>query len=473
MSAKDDAFSKIKALLGPEGYKDKPEEMAPYLTSWRNGWVGSAPLIALPNSTAQVSEILTICRKAMIPIVPQGGNTGLVGGSIPSKEGNEIVLCLSRMNKLRKFDATSGTITIEAGMVLENLQETVDEKGFLFPISMGSEGSAEIGGAISTNAGGTAVLRYGNTRDLVRGLEVVLPDGEVLSNLEKLPKDNTGYNLSQYFIGAEGTLGIITAATLKLFPAIRQNITAVFALGHASDALDLLATFRKEVPEYLSAFELMSNEALKLVTKHIQNTRFPGKNDAPFYLLIELGSSSKNIDLRGFFEDLAGKAFEDGKILDAVIAESAAQSKDFWCLRENISEAMRQEGPGIHFDIALPLDQIADFLLSMEPKIKTIESQIIFAPFGHIGDGNIHYNMYFGKTVDAASVPKTKKAIQTSVYAEIRSRGGSISAEHGIGIDRKEELLAYKSQVDMNLMKKIKSALDPDNLLNPGKIFNS
>jgi FAD/FMN-containing dehydrogenase len=470
MSVSADVLDQIKNLLGQGGYLDQPTDMQPYLTSWRNGWTGKAPLIALPNSTEQVSALVTFCHKNKIALVPQGGNTGLVGGSIPSDKGDQVVINLSRMNKIREIDAVGSNMTVEAGTILQVLQEAAAKAGMLFPLSMASEGSAEIGGAISTNAGGTAVLRYGNMRDLVMGIEAVLPDGQIFNGLKKLAKDNTGYNLGRYFIGAEGTLGIVTAATLKLFPVLQQKLTAVIAIPDAETALELLKDVRQEVAEYLTAFEIMSHAALQLVTKHIADTRFPGKDDAPYYLLIELAATSNAVPLRDIVEGVAMQAFMGGQILDAVLAENETQAKQFWHLREHISEAIRKQGPGIHFDISLPLNQLADFLHKMEPKVKALAPDVIIAPFGHIGDGNLHYNMCFAS--EPANFAALKEQIKTLVYGEVKARQGSISAEHGIGIERKVELLAYKAPHEIELMKRVKQAFDPENLMNPGKIFD-
>jgi FAD/FMN-containing dehydrogenase len=469
MPINTEALKRIREILGAGGAIDDPAEMAPYLTSWRNGWTGKTPLIALPNSTEQVSKLLAFCHQNKIAVVPQGGNTGLVGGGIPSLKGDELLVNLSRMNKIREIDGSGSTVTAEAGVILQRLQETVAKAGFLFPLSMASQGSAEVGGAISTNAGGTAVLRYGNMRGLVLGIEAVLPDGQVISHLKKLPKDNAGYNLAHYFIGSEGTLGIVTAATLKLYPEIRQSLTAIAAVASAEEALKLLADYRREAAEFLSAFEIMSRDALKLVMKHIPNARFPGRDDAPFYLLIELSSSSLAVSLRDLFETASTTALEEGRLLDGVVASSAMQSAQFWYLRENISEAVRKEGPGIHFDISLPLDQLAPFMQDTPAKIKTLAPNVILAPFGHIGDGNLHYNMCFAEKPDNFDALKAK--LRELVYDDVTQRGGSISAEHGIGIERKTELGLYKSKAEIDAMKAIKHALDPANLMNPGKIF--
>jgi len=469
MPIKAAALDQIKKNLGSGGFIDEPARMELYLVAWRGGWRGTAPLIALPSTTAQVAAVVKICAAEKIGIVPQGGNTGTVGGCIPSMAGDQIVIGLGRMNKIRTIDAAGAAVTVEAGVILQVLQETASEAGFLFPLSMASQGSAQIGGVISTNAGGTSVLRYGNTRDLVLGLEAVLPDGEIFSGLKSLRKDNMGYNLAQYFIGAEGTLGIVTAATLKLFPKPQQNLTAIAAVPNAEAALELLGEFRAECGEYISAFEIISDNALRLLLKNIPNTRQPC-GDAPFYLLIALDAPSRNAPLRTMFESVAGKALEDGGISDAVIAENLAQAAQFWHMREHIPDAIRKEAAAIHFDIALPLADIPGFLAGAEKQIKAVAPNIVLAPFGHIGDGNLHYNMCFAKK--PADFDTLKKRIQDIVFGEVLKRGGSLSAEHGIGTDRKAALLLAKTPVEIALMKKIKRAIDPDGLMNPGKVFD-
>jgi FAD/FMN-containing dehydrogenase len=463
------ALYEIKNILGTGGYIDQPAEMERFLVAWRGGWRGTSPLIALPSSTDQLSRVVKICAQNKIAIVPQGGNTGTVGGCIPSMAGDQIVIGLERMNKIRGIDKKASVATVEAGVILQTLQEAADAAGFLFPLSMASQGSALIGGAISSNAGGTAVLRYGNTRNLVLGLEVVLPSGEIFAGLKSLRKDNMGYNLAQYFIGAEGTLGIVTAATMKLFPKYQQTLTAIAAIPDAEAALQLLGNFQGESGEYLSTFELMSAKAIELVLKNIPGTRLPG-SPAPYYVLIGLDAASKHASLPEMFEEVTVKALQEGTISDAVIAENLSQEKQFWHLRENISEAIRKESAAIHFDIALPLADIPDYLMHADKRIKEIAPDIMLAPFGHLGDGNLHYNMCFSKKPDNFDVIKAK--IQGVVCEEVIKRDGSLSAEHGIGTDRKPMLKRYKSPVEMALMKSIKRAIDPDGLMNPGKIFD-
>jgi FAD/FMN-containing dehydrogenase len=469
----DDALRQIKTLLGPPGIIDDAAGMHPHLVSWRNGWEGKASFIALPNSTQQVSKILAICHKKCISVVPQGGNTGLVGGAIPSTEGNQIVVNLSRLNKIRAFDKAGSAVTTEAGVILQTLQEEADKAGFLFPLSMASQGSAQIGGAIATNAGGTAVLRYGNMRELVLGLEAVLPDGTIYAGLKNLPKDNTGYNLAQVFIGSEGTLGIITAAVLKLFPRMAQTVTGFAAVKNPQAAMELLARFRESCGEQLSAFEIISNATLKLVVKNIPGARLPCRDDTPYYILIELSSASPQIPLRDMFETALSAAMEKGDVTDAVIAENTAQAKQFWSLREHASEALRKEGPGAHFDISVPLAQIAEFLAEMESRVLALAPGIILAPFGHLGDGNIHYNMSLPPGMNDDARANLKKRAQELVYGEVTRRGGSISAEHGVGLERKAELLRTKPLETITLMRALKKTFDPAGIMNPGKIFDA
>ncbi|MGE3624260.1 MAG: FAD-binding oxidoreductase [Bdellovibrionales bacterium] len=462
-------LDKIKNVLGPSGYIDDPARMEPFVVAWRGGWRGKTPLIALPASTEEISAVVKFCAQNKIGIVPQGGNTGTVGGCIPSMENNQIVIGLSRLNKIRNIDRTGSAVTAEAGVILQTLQDAAAEAGFLFPISMASQGSAQIGGAISTNAGGTAVLRYGNTRSLVLGIEAVLANGEVFSGLKSLRKDNMGYNLAQYFIGSEGTLGIVTAATLRLFPKPRQSLTAIAAIPNAEAALELLGDFQRECGEYLSAFEIISETAMALVIKNIPGTRMPG-SPAPYFILIEIDSASPGVPLPALFETVTVKALQNGSMSDAVVAENIAQARQLWHLRENISEAIRKESSAIHFDIALPLNEIAPFLMQLEPRIKAVAPDIRIAPFGHIGDGNLHYNMCFARPQENFAELKAK--IQDIVYGEVARRDGSLSAEHGIGTARKAVLAQYKPASEIEMMKKIKHALDPDGLMNPGKIFD-
>lgn len=465
-------ISESKFLLGDGAVIIDVAAMQPYLQSMRHRHIVSAPMVALPQTVEQVAALVGLCRAHNVAIVPQGGNTGLVDGGLPAGNG-EIIVNLSRMNKVREIDAVGLIATVEAGVILQNLHEAAAAKDLMFPLWIASEGSAEVGGLISTNAGGLAALRYGSMRNLVLGVEAVLPNGDIISNLKTLAKDNTGYHLASYFIGAEGTLGIVTAATLRLLPMVRKKVTAVVAVADIHAALDLMMVFRREASEHLSAFEFMSLAALQLLVKNVAGARFPcGKQDAPYYLLIELSASSMLAPLQDMFEVIIAPALESGKVLDAVIAESEAQAQQFWHAREHIPEALRSEKQRLHFDIALPVRSLVDFLDAVGAKIKTACADAVLMPFGHIGDGNVHYNMYLPTPLDADRLAAMKTRLQDIVFSEVAHWQGSISAEHGVGVERKAVLAKIKSSVEIDVMRAIKRALDPDHLMNPGKIFD-
>ena len=466
-------IAEAKALLGDAGCVTDASHLPRYTISMRNRTAYQTPMVALPNSTQQVSDLVKLCNKHRIAFVPQGGNTGLVDGGLPNEAGKEIIINLSRMNKIRDMDSVGLIATVEAGVILENLHKATEDIGLMFPLWIASEGSAEIGGLISANAGGLSALRYGSMRQQVLGIEVVLPNGEIISELKTLAKDNTGYHLPSYFISAEGTLGIVTAATLRLYPVMRQKVTAVVAVPDIAVAFRLLSAFQRNAVEHLSAFEFMSQAALNLLVKNVNGTRFPSNTqDAPFYLLIELSSSSDLSPLRDIFEAVIAPALENGEVLDAVLAESETQTEQFWHAREHIPEALRHEKQRLHFDISLPLKSLADFMVKTGKLIHDEYPDVVLMPFGHLGDGNAHYNMYFSKLLDADQFPKAKKRIQEIVFSEVEVWQGSISAEHGVGIERKEVLAKVKSAVELDLMRKIKRTFDPDNLMNPGKIFD-
>lgn len=465
--------AEAKALLGDSWVITDAANMQSYITSMRHRYVRESPMVALPRTTEQVSGLVKLCQKYRIACVPQGGNTGLVDGGLPNPDGDEIIINMSRMNKIRDIDTIGLIATVESGVILQQLHEAVETHGLMFPLWIASEGSAEVGGLISANAGGLSALRYGSMRQQVLGVEAVMPNGEVVSGLRALVKDNTGYHLASYFIGAEGTLGIVTAATLRLYPLLRQKVTAVVAIADIQSALQLLGVFQRSASEHLSAFEFMSLASLQIYMKNIQGARFPSnKTDAPYYLLIELSSSSDIVPLRDLFESIVSEALDQGKALDAVIAENETQTNQFWDARENIPDALRVEKQRLHFDISLPIKSLADFLLATETLIKSAFPGVTLMPFGHIGDGNVHYNMYFHQPLDAEMFVAAKKRIQEIVFGEVESWQGSISAEHGVGVERKDILAAIKSPVELNTMRAIKRALDPQNLMNPGKIFD-
>src|SRR2546430_8447224 len=386
-------IEEFRAIVGPAGLITSPIEIAPYATDWRKRYHGKAAAVVRPASTAEVAEVVRVCAGSRTVIVPQGGNTGLCGAATPDASGTQIVLNLSRMNRVREVDARNNTMTAEAGCVLANLQGAAEEAGRLFPLSLAAEGSCEIGGNLSTNAGGTAVLRYGNARELVLGLEVVLPSGEVWEGLRGLRKDNTGYDLKQLFIGAEGTLGVITAAVLKLFPLPKARATAVVALHGPEKALALLERASDACGERLTGFELFSDFCLALVLKHFRDTAAPFARRFPHYALVELSDTQSGGAVKALAENLLEAALEGKSILDAAVAQSEAQAQAFWKLREFISEAQAQEGPNIKHDISIPVSRIADFISATDQKLARAHAGARLGTFGHVAAGNITYNI--------------------------------------------------------------------------------
>lgn len=464
-------FDKIKTILGESGYVDSPDAMEPYITAWRGGWKGKTPFIAMPKTVSQLAEIVSLCAHAKISMVPQGGNTGLVGGATPSPDGDDLLINLSRMNAIRSFDTSNFTLTAEAGCTLKQVQEVAAEQNLLFPLSMASEGSAQVGGFVSTNAGGTSVLRYGNTRQLVLGIEAVLPSGEVLHDLHTLRKDNTGYDLKQLFIGGEGTLGIITAAAFQLYPSLKQTETLFLALPRLSSAIELLRLFRDLTSDSLTAFELISDPALQLVLKRIPDTRHPLKDNAPYYLLVEAGLTKEGDELKTWLGDALEKAFANELITDGVQAESLTHRGAFWKLRESISEAESHSGRGVHFDISVPISKVPDFVRVADSRVLDIAPKAILVNFGHIGDGNLHYNVCLPKATKDSDFKTLKTKLKEAIYKDVREHGGSISAEHGIGQERRTDLYGYEQRTSYELMQKVKNAIDPFKLMNPGKML--
>ncbi len=405
-----------------------------------------------------------------MPIVPQGGNTGLAGGATPDTSGDAIVLSLKRLNRVRNIDAINGTITVEAGCVLQDVQRAAQDAGRLFPLSLAAEGSATIGGNLSTNAGGTQVLRYGNARELALGLEVVLPSGEIWGGLRALRKDNTGYDLRDLFIGAEGTLGIITAACLKTFPLPRSQVTALFALDSVAAALSLLPLAQSAAGPTLTAFELFSTICVQLVTRHFPQQRSPFDRAHRQYVLLELSDHEDEQHAAALLQSLAEQALEQRLIADAVIAQSAAQGRALWMLRESISEAQQREGKNIKHDISVPISSIAHFIDETDALLAQRFPGIRMVTFGHLGDGNLHYNVMPPAGSDEDWFFEQQSAIYECVHDQVTRFSGSISAEHGIGQLKREENMRYKSPVEMNLMRAIKRTLDPLNIMNPGKV---
>jgi FAD/FMN-containing dehydrogenase len=467
----DAALERIKSVVGPRGWIDDPNEEEPYLTEARRLWRGATRLVVRPASTAEVAEVVRICAETKLAVVPQGGNTGLVAGGVPPEDHDNIVLALGRMNRIRAVDSVNFTMTVEAGCILAQLQEAAAEADRLFPLSLGAEGSCQIGGNLSTNAGGIAVLRYGNARELTLGIEVVLPDGRVWDGLRGLRKDNTGYDLKQLFIGGEGTLGIITAATVKLFPRPRETDTAFLALNKVEDVMDLFARARAATADQLTAFELIPRAALDLALVHIPGTIDPLAARHPWYVLLEMSSSQTESGLRGLLERLLATALEEGLIADGVIAESGAQAKELWHIREAIVEAQLYSG-SIKHDVAVPVSRVADFIIRATAGVCERLPGIRPMAFGHIGDGNIHFNLNQPDGADTAAYLARWQEFNDIVHGIVRDLHGSISAEHGVGRLKRDEITHYKSPVEIELMRRVKLALDPDNIMNPGKLVS-
>ena len=462
---------RLTEIVGAAGVLTEPADMAPFLVDERARYRGATPAVVRPSTTEEVARIVALCAAEKIPIVPQGGNTGLCGGATPNASGRELVVSLARLNRVREVDPLNYTITVEAGVILADVQKAAAEADRLFPLSLGGEGTARIGGNLSTNAGGTGVLRYGNARDLALGLEVVLPDGRVWDGLSALRKDNTGYDLKHLFIGAEGTLGIITAAVLKLFPRPHAVETALVALDDPAAAVALLARARAATGDRVTAFELILRLPFELVLAEIPGTRDPFAERHPCYVLAELSAGAGEDDARGRMESLLAAAMEDGLVRDAVIAESGAQAADFWKLRETIPEAQKLDGASIKHDISVPVSRIPVFMEEAAAAAVAAVDGVRVCAFGHVGDGNLHFNMNQPVGGDPAAFLEREDELNTIVHDAASRHGGSISAEHGIGQLKREALIHYKPAVAIELMRRIKAALDPDNLMNPGKVL--
>ena len=448
------------------------DDIARYLTDWRGRFTGRARAVLRPANTAEVAALVRLCHQYRVPIVPQGGNTGLVLGSVPDTSGDAVVMSLARMNHIRAVDPLNDTLTADAGCPLQQVQEAAAAAGRLFPLSLASEGSCTIGGNLSTNAGGTAVLRYGNARELTLGLEVVTAQGEVWDGLRGLRKDNTGYDLRDLFIGAEGTLGIITGAVLKLFAQPAAQVTALFALGSPRAALELLALAKQRCNATLTGFELISDFCLQLVEKHFPSLHSPFTQRYPHYVLLELSDAESAQHATTLLEAVAGTAFERALVTDAVVAGSLKQSAALWALRERISEAQAAEGKNVKHDIALPISRIADFIATTDAALQTHFPGCRMVTFGHLGDGNLHYNVSAPAGQDADAFLLSQPAVNRIVHDSVHSHGGSISAEHGLGALKRDEIRRYKSETEMEMMRAIKRALDPLNLMNPGKVLD-
>ena len=444
----------------------------PHLQDWRKRYRGQALCVARPGTTAEVAAVVRACAAAGVAIVPQGGNTSLVGGATPEPAGHSIVLSLQRMDRVRRMDVANQTVTVEAGCILQQLQQTAADAGWLFPLSMGSEGSCTIGGNLGTNAGGTQVLRYGNTRELCLGLEVVTPQGEVLDMLSGLRKDNTGYDLRDLYIGSEGTLGVITAATLRLYPQPRAQLTAWAAVPSVQAATELLNLARERLGASLTGFEMMAQFALELVDRHFPQLRVPLYQDTPYCVLLENSDQESEEHARALFESLLESAMEQGCVTDAIVAENLSQAQNLWHMRESISLAQAEEGLNIKHDISLPISAIADFVAQTNAALAAAIPGVRIVNFGHLGDGNLHYNVQAPVGVDPADFLREQEpAINTLVFDAVQRFQGSISAEHGIGQLKRDTLPDYKSPVALQLMQAVKQALDPQGIMNPGRVL--
>jgi len=466
MSVPSPIVATVREIIGAQYVLTDAVDTAPYLTDWRKSYTGVALAVVRPVTTEEVAKIVKACVAANTPIVPQGGNTSMVGGSVPDTTGRAIVLSLNRMNRIRSIDTDNDTLIAEAGVILQNLQLAAANVGRLFPLSLGAEGSCTIGGNLSTNAGGTNVLRYGNTRDLVLGLEVVTPSGEIWHGLSGLRKDNTGYDLKHWFVGAEGTLGIITAASLKLFPQPQARAVAMLAVASPAEAVKLLNRMKRAFADRLVGFELIARVCVELVLRHIPNTREPFANPHAWQVLVELNDSRADAPIGEWMERELGEAIESGEALDAVIATSDAQIAELWRMREEITEGQRLEGKNVKHDISIPISRIPAFIEKCDAALILAFPSISLVCFGHLGDGNLHYNC----GIPAQGLANSE-AINKIVYDHVDEFGGSISAEHGIGQLRREELTHRKSAVALEMMRQLKRALDPHNLMNPGKVI--
>jgi len=460
----------LAAIVGAGNVLTDASDMATYLVDWRKQFSGPAECVVRPASTEEVAAVVAQCAGEGVAIVPQGGNTGLCGASVPGGAQREIVLSLARMNRIRAIDPLNDTLTAEAGCILADIQRAAREADRLFPLSLGAEGSCRIGGNLSTNAGGVNVLRYGNARDQVLGLEVVLPDGRVWQGLRGLRKDNTGYDLKQLFIGAEGTLGVITAAVLKLHPRPASGATAWLGLATPHQAIELLALLRARLGNRLTAFELLSRVCVDTVLAKIPGTSDPLSAPHPWYALVELGDSDPEAMLRQRAEQVFGECLEHGVARDVVLAQSGAQSQALWSLRERIPEAQLVN---VKHDVSVPLSKIPEFIARGATALEQAFPGIVIYAFGHAGDGNLHYNVGFADAAANAALMRRRAEVNTVVYAIVDALDGSISAEHGLGQLKRDEIRNHKSALELELMHRLKQALDPRGLMNPGKVLGS
>ena len=462
----------LVAALGDGAVLTGPDDVAAYCTDWRGAGSGRPLCVVRPSSTADVATAVRLCHEAGVAVVPHGGGTGLSGGALPDDSGTQVVLSLARLRRVRDVDAAGDTLTVEAGVVLADVQAAAESVDRLFPLSLASEGSCTIGGNLATNAGGTAVLRYGMARELVLGLEVVLPDGRVWDGLRPLRKDNTGYDLTQLFCGSEGTLGVITAATLRLFPATPRHATAWLALPSVEAAVSLLGVVRARAGQSLAAYELVSREALDTVLRHVPAARDPFGEPHEWYALVELAGSATDEGLDPALEAALTAGFEESLVTDAVVAGSPSQRESLWLLREGISEAQNHDGASLKHDVSVPVALLPDLLADTAERLAAVLPGVRLVTYGHVGDGNVHHNL--AAALDGGSdddLRAAAPALADAIYDAVAERGGSISAEHGLGTTKRDANAARTDPVELDLMRSIKQALDPAGLMNPGKVL--
>ncbi|MBC8338612.1 MAG: FAD-binding oxidoreductase [Rhodospirillales bacterium] len=468
METPEHILDAIKEIVGPKGWTDDADKVEAHVTEQRGLWHGECDLIVSPADTSEVAAVMMLCHEAGIPVTPQGGNTGLVGGGVPD---GGIVLTTARLNQIREVDAANNTMTVGAGCILANIQSAAEDVDRLFPLSLGAEGTCQIGGNLSTNAGGVQVLRYGNARDLVLGLEVVLPDGRVWDGLRGLRKDNTGYDLKHLFIGAEGTLGVITAAVLKLFPRLPRQETALAAMPSAEAALELLQRTSHDAGDALTGFELLSRMSVEIAFTHSPEVKDPFADPHQWYALVELSFPGSNDAAGDTLEGILGNALEDGIIDDAVIAASVAQADDFWRIREAVPLSQSSAGASIKHDVSVPVSKVPEFLTRATQAVEAEMPGIRPCAFGHLGDGNIHFNLSQPEGMDPDDYLAEWGRFNRLVHDIVYDLSGSFSAEHGIGTLKRGEMERYRPASELELMRAIKAAFDPKGIMNPGKVL--
>jgi FAD/FMN-containing dehydrogenase len=464
-------LGELKAAVGNGSWLEAPDAVAPFVTDFRGLYHGATPLVLLPRSVDQAAQILRICNREEVAVVPHGGNTSYCGGATPDEAGSQIVLSLRRLNRVRQIDAANYSMIIEAGCTLAEAQAAARQADRLFPLSLGSEGTAQIGGNLSTNAGGTAVLRYGMMRDLVLGLEVVLADGRVLDSLKSLRKDNTGYDVKSLFVGAEGTLGVITAACLKLFPQPADSATALVGIDSPQGALDLLASLRSAAGDQVTSFELMPRLAVEMTVKHVPSVADPLGQNTPWYLLIELTSPNPRQDLNTLLTATLEYAAASGTVVDAMLATSMAQAQAMWKLRESVPEAQRRHGGSLKHDISVPISAIPTLIQEGSALVRRLAPDGDVIAYGHAGDGNLHFNVSQKAGTDVKSFIARGPELELAMFDLVDSLGGSISAEHGIGRLKAAEFARRADPVELAVMHDLKRALDPKGIMNPGKVL--